>query len=112
MRIAELINDQTEWERRRGIKNGNWGADRIQLELNEAREEPDLNKKLIEFADVIIITTGSVGALLKALDMTAEDFERVLADKLLRNDVKYPEPYFKGRTTEEAIQFCRDNWYP
>lgn len=112
MRLAELIQYQQKWEQDRGIKNGNWGADRIQVELDEAKEEPNLYRKLIEMADVTIITLGSAGALIGALDLTAEDFEKIIETKMLINEDKYPIENFVGRTTEEAIQFCRDNWFP
>jgi len=110
MDLPELIEYQSRWESDRGIHNGNWGADRIQVELDEAKEEPDLYKKLVEYADVAIITMGSVGAVIKALDLTAEDFEQILLKKLAINEAKYPLSQFVGRTTDEAIAHCRSVW--
>jgi len=110
MKLSELINKQTKWEYDRGIVNGNHGIDRIQVELDEARDEPDLHKRLIEMADVIIIATGSVGALLTELDLTAQDFESLLMAKMAQNNRKYPVQVFQNMSPDEAIQYCRDRW--
>lgn len=110
MNISELIRLQTEWEQQRGIKNGNWGGDRIQAELDEAKDEPDLYRKLVEYADVLIITTGSIGAVLSALDMAPEQFEQVIKTKLAVNDKKYPLERFQEMPTEEAIAYSRLVW--
>jgi hypothetical protein len=110
MDLPELIQHQIKWEKDRGIHNGNWGGDRIQVELDEAKEEPDLYKKLVEYADVTIITMGSVGALVKALDLTAEDFQQILVKKLAINDAKYPLSNFESRSTEEAIEYSKNKW--
>jgi len=110
MKLSELINKQTKWEYDRGIKNVNWGADRIQVELDEVKEEPDLYGKLVEYADVIIITLAGVGAVLTALDMTAEDFEAIIQAKMAINDVKYKMDYFEQMSTEEALAHARNVW--
>jgi hypothetical protein len=110
MNLSELIESQVKWESDRGIKNHNWGGDRIQLELDEAKEEPDLYRKLMEYADVTIITMGSVGAVLKALDLTAEDFEKIIDAKTAVNDQKYPLSEFEGKPVDEAILDCREVW--
>lgn len=110
MKISDIINQQARWEYDRRIKNGNWGADRIQVELDEAKEEPDLYKKLVEYADVFIITMGSVGGLITALNMTAEDFETVVKGKLALNELKYPLSVFESLPTNEAVALCRALW--
>lgn len=110
MSLEPYITHQKRWEKIRGIKNGNFGADRIQHELDEAKAEDDLYKKLIEYADVFIITMGSVGALLEALEMDDSFFEKVVEAKLELNDKKYPPEVFALLETDAAIGLCRAAW--
>lgn len=110
MSLEKHIKHQRGWERVRGIKNNNWGGDRIQHELDEAKAEPDLYKKLVEYSDVFIITMGSVGALLEALEMPDDFFEKVVELKLQVNDEKYPWQVFALLDTENAVGLCRAAW--
>ena len=110
MSLEPFITHQKRWEQIRKIKNGNFGGDRIQHELDEAKAEEDPYKKLIEYADVFIITMGSVGALLEALDMPDYFFDKVVEAKLEMNNIKYPPEVFELLETDAAIGLCRAAW--
>lgn len=110
MEIKHLINTQSVWESQRGIKNGNWGVDRVQAELDEAKEETNLYKKLQEYADVLIILTGSIGLVVEELDLDAEVFESMVVEKLKTNEEKYPIGVFQLLPQDEAVALCRAAW--
>lgn len=110
MSLEPYIAHQKRWERIRKIRNDNFGANRIQRELDEAKTEDDPYKKLIEYADVFIITMGSVGALLEALGMDNSFFDKVVETKLELNDKKYPPEVFDLLETDAAVALCRAAW--
>ena len=110
MKLSTEIERSLQWESERGIQNGNWGGDRIQAELDEAKEEDDLYKKLVEYADVAIILFGSVGAVLKHLDLEAHVFEGIIEEKRAINQRKYPVEEFQKRSVPEALAHCRKEW--
>lgn len=111
MRISELARHQIEWESARGIKNGNWGVDRIQEEIDEARDEESLRAKLVELCDVIIIATGSAGTLAQYLGMEMEQLENLIGTKLMINDLKYPlREDWDRENWQEEMSRCKQNW--
>ena len=110
MKISELARHQILWESDRGIKNGGWGVDRIQQEVDEARDEDDLHRKLVEICDAIIIATGSAGVLAKHLGYEVEALESIIATKMGLNDLKYPKDGWDKDNWQEEMAKCRANW--
>lgn len=109
--LAGFIRFSGNWQEERGIVNPNYGADRIMDELIEAKEEPDLYKKLVEYADVFIVLGGSIYDLLKQLNMQAEQFESLVEQKQEINCIKYPvERFQNGKASDEAIAYSRFVW--
>ena len=43
MNLPELIHNQRRWESERGITNGHYGIDRIQVELYEHKDDSVVN---------------------------------------------------------------------
>jgi hypothetical protein len=111
MKISELARHQILWESDRGIKNGGWGVERIQQEVDEARDEDDLRRKLVELCDIIIVATGSAGVLTEYLGYEVEALESIISSKLAINDIKYStkDGWDKDNWQGEMAK-CRAHW--
>jgi len=110
MKIQELITHQRTWESDRGIKNPNHNLERTQVELDEAKNELDPLKRLVEYIDVLIIASGGMAKLVDELGLKDEDVSKMIESKLDINVEKYPEESFYGITTSWAITRCRYMW--
>lgn len=110
MKLSELVAHQREWEGSRGIKNGNDGIDRIQNELDEAREAVDPEHRIWEIIDVLIISAGSIATLADKLSIPDEQVDKMIDQKLYINDRKYPVDRFQEMGTEDAIAYSRMVW--
>lgn len=110
MRLSELVAYQKRWEGVRGIQNQNHNIDRIQVELDEAREEPNPYKRLIELIDVAIITAGGMYKLCDELGIPYSDVDFLLREKLQVNELKYNPKYFEGVTPEQGQLLARYYW--
>lgn len=110
MNLPELIHNQRRWEGERGIKNGHYGIDRVQVELDEAREATNLEEKLAELIDVQIILAGTFSRLCAELGVAPEQIPKMIDDKLKVNEIKYNLRYFKEWSPDEAQAYARYVW--
>ena len=110
MNIAELIRYQQDWEARRGIKNGHFGLERVQVEMDEAWQADSPEELLKEVIDVFIIAAGALGQLSEEVGKCPEQVETMLKDKIKLNEKKYPESVFREMEWQAAVTLCRALW--
>jgi len=113
MTLAELVYKQRQWEKARGLDddtNGPWNATRIMAEVYELEEARDPKHAVTEALDVIIVTLGGLARAAESAGMTYEEIDEAFAEKIRINTEKYKLEYFKNRTPQEAINFCRAMW--
>jgi heterodisulfide reductase subunit A-like polyferredoxin len=111
MKLSELVSHQRNWESERGIKNGNDGINRIQMELDEAREAETPEQRIWELIDVFIISAGGIAGIAEKLNIGDEQIDEMIVYKLGMNSRKYPvENFQQGWSTEEAIAYSRCVW--
>jgi hypothetical protein len=108
--MKELIAYQQRWEAERGIVNGNYNLDRTQLEMDEAKEEADPFKKLVEMVDVVIIVAGGMARLCDELGLPYDEVDNLIKMKLEINNIKYALEFFDGRDPNEAMAIAKDLW--
>lgn len=107
MQIHELVSHQRQWEGNRGIKNPNHNLDRTQLELDEAKEEMDPMKRLVEMVDVLIILSGGMARLCDDLGVKEDTIDDIIRLKLDLNDKKYEQETFDSHSVETAVSRSR-----
>jgi hypothetical protein len=110
MKLSELVAHQREWESVRGIRNGNDGIDRIQMELDEAKEADTPEQRIWELIDVFIISAGGIAGLADKLGIPNEQIDRMIEQKLYVNNRKYPAERFQEMGTDDAIAYSRLVW--
>jgi len=110
MKWSELVSYQKDWETKRRIDNPNHNIDRIQVELDEAREATSPKDRLIELIDVAIITAGGMYKLCDELGIPYSEVDLMLRDKLQINELKYNPKLFEGVTPEQGQMLARYYW--
>jgi hypothetical protein len=110
MEIERLISNQKAWEAERGIVNGNDNLNRTQVELDEAFEETDAYKRLVEMCDVLIILSGGMAKICEKLDLPHNVVSSIIEEKLEINEHKYPQEVFDAHSPETAVSMCRHYW--
>lgn len=88
--LEYLLSHQRKWEVERGIVNPDYNLHRAQVELDEAKEEGEPYKRLVEIADTFIILAGGAAKLCEELNLPYEQINEIIKLKLEVNDRKYP----------------------
>lgn len=94
MHFSEAGRHQKAWQDARGMNeelNGRCNLDRIQVEIDEARAEPDPLLLLGELVDVLIISVAGAAMACEDAGVPVEELDNLILAKLALNDEKYPE---------------------
>lgn len=119
MRISELLSEQLWFDTtRQGTDGSLWEnqntppeqAERLSLEVEEYLAETDPQKRMGEAIDVLIFATKMIMHDAVRLGISFEKVEATIAAKMARNQVKYKEENFAGKTIVEGLQYSRDTW--
>lgn len=112
MNLSELVSQQDKWEKERGIDNGNYNLDRIQVELDEAKAETNPLKVLEELIDTVIITAGGIAKACESAGIGFEQVDELLRTKLALNSRKYDLKrwFTQDRSPEDAQRVARYYW--
>lgn len=110
MNLSELSRHQRNWEVERGIDNGKHNIERVQEELDEAREAVEPLDTLEEMIDVVIVLSAGMAKIVEELGLEDDFIDKLLEAKLVTNSIKYRMEFFGTRGVDDAISAARHWW--